>query len=254
LEREVALFAVGPLLHELREKYAGHGEVLTYLEDVQDDVIRHLDDFREETGATLPFPLGGSRRDNFFRYRVNVLVDHAGASGAPVVIESNPTYYTLVGRVEYRAALGAMETDFREIKAGALLRVNGGFLVLEALALLRQPFAWEALKRSLREGEVQIENLGAQYSAVPSATLRAEPVQLSVKVVLIGPSVLYHLLYQLDEDFRELFKVKVDFAPEMDWDEQNALGYAGFVSRWVRATGFGTLISRDAGRARRPSA
>jgi predicted ATP-dependent protease len=237
LDREVALFAVGPLFHELREKYAGQEEVLAYLEDVQDDVLAHLDDFREEEPAALPFPFAAPRRDSFFRYRVNVLVDNAGVSGAPIVIERNPTYYNLIGRVEYRAAFGSMVTDFREIKAGALHRANGGFLVLEMLDLLRHPFAWDALKRALRAGEVRIENLGEEFSAVPSATLRPEPIALAVKVVLIGPPLLYYLLHQLDEDFRELFKVKADFAPEMDWSEENVLSHARFVSRWVRAAG-----------------
>ncbi len=237
LEREVALFAIGPLFHELREKYAEQEELLAYFDDIQNDVLEHLDDFRNggDTGLQLPFaPL---RRDDFFRYRVNVFVDNSGASGAPVVVERNPTYYNLIGRVEYRAAFGSMVTDFREIKAGALHRANGGFLVLELLDLLRHPFSWDALKRALRAGEVRIENLGEEFSAVPSATLRPEPVPLAVKVVLIGPPPLYRLLYQLDEDFRELFKVKADFAPEMDWSEENALSYARFVGRWVGAAG-----------------
>jgi lon-related putative ATP-dependent protease len=237
LERDVALFAVGPLFHELREKYAGQEELLGYFDDVQDDVVEHLDDFRDGAEASPVLPFVAPRRDNFFRYRVNVLVDNAGASGAPVVVERNPTYYNLIGRVEYRAAFGSMTTDFREIKAGALHRANGGFLVLELLDVLRHVFAWDALKRALRAGEVRIENLGEEFSAVPSATLRPEPIPLAVKVVLIGPPLLYHLLYQLDEDFRELFKVKADFAPEMDWSDENVLSYARFVSRWVRAAG-----------------
>jgi lon-related putative ATP-dependent protease len=237
LEREVALFAVGPLFHELREKHAGQEKLLAYLDDVQDDVLEHVNDFRAEEEGGLPFPFAPQRPDNFFRYRVNVLVDNAEASGAPVVVERNPTYYNLLGRVEYRAAFGSMVTDFREIKAGALHRANGGFLVLELLDVLRHAFSWEALKRALRAGEVRIENLGEEFSAVPSATLRPEPVPLAVKVVLVGPPLLYHLLYQLDEDFRELFKVKADFAPEMDWSDENVASYARFVSRWVRAAG-----------------
>ena len=237
LEREVALYAVGPLLNELREKWDGHDEVLVYLGDVEDDIGHHLDDFREEASTGQPMLLAATRRDEFFRYRVNVLVDNADVVGAPVVIERNPTYYNLVGRVEYRAAFGSMVTDFREIKAGALHRANGGYLVLEAFDLLRQPFAWDALKRALRGREVQIENLGEQYSAVPSSTLRPEAVPLAVKVVLIGPPLVYRLLYELDEDFRELFKVKADFAPEMEWNDENALGYARLVRRCVDAAG-----------------
>jgi lon-related putative ATP-dependent protease len=238
LERDVALFATGPLFQELRGRYADHDQVLAYLHDVEEDVLEHLDDFRDSDGESSPLVLfGGHRRDNFSRYRVNVIVDNGDTRGAPVVLEPNPSYYNLLGRVEYRAAFGAMVTDFREIKAGALHRANGGFLVLELLDLLTHPFSWEALKRALRGRAVRIENLGEEFSANPSATLRPEPIPLDVKVVLIGSPLFYHLLYHLDDDFRELFKVKADFAPEMDWSDEQFAGYASFVRRCVDTHG-----------------
>ena len=155
----------------------------------------------------------------------------------PIVVERNPTYYNLIGRIEYRASFGTMVTDFREIKAGALHRANGGYLVLDVLDVLRHPFAWEALKRALRSAETRIENLGEEFTAVPIATLRPEPIPLDVKVVLLGTPYVYQVLYQLDEDFRELFKVKADFAPELDWTREHHENYAAFVSRWVRENG-----------------
>ena len=236
LEREVALFATGPLFHELEERFAGESEVLAHLENVKRELADHLGDFRD--GDAPPFLAGlVARSDAATRFRVNVFVDHGGETGAPVVVERNPSYYNLVGRIEYRAAFGSMVTDFHEIKAGALHRAAGGYLVLDALELLRHPFAWDALKRALRGNEVRIENLGEEFSAVPSATLHPEPIPLDVKVVLIGPVSLYHLLFQLDNDFRELFKVKADFAPELDWTPEHHLDYAAFVSRWVRDNG-----------------
>ncbi len=243
LDREVALFALGPLLQELRERYAGHEKLLAWLDAVRDDVHDHLADFRDVEehggGAAAILQLGGGRRrrDDFTRYEVNVFVGHPAADGAPVVEERNPTYYNLIGRVEYRATLGAMVTDFREIKPGALHRANGGFLILDALDILRHPFTWEALKRAVSSGEARIENLAEEFSAVPTATLRPEPIPLDLKVVLVGSPLLYHLLYQLDEDFRELFKVKADFSPEMEWDDASVGRYAAFVSRWVEAAG-----------------
>src|SRR5262249_20610144 len=120
------------------------------------------------------------------RYGVNLLVDHAESKSAPVVVEHNPTYYNLIGRIDYRAAFGAMETDFEQIRAGALHRADGGFLVLHTVDVLRQPHAWESLKRALLDRAVQIENLAEQFSQVPTATLRPEPMALDVKVVLIG--------------------------------------------------------------------
>ncbi|MGE5691336.1 MAG: Lon-like protease helical domain-containing protein, partial [Pseudomonadota bacterium] len=124
LDRDVALFATGPLLRDLHERYTDLADVVEHLEAVEADVVAHLDDFREgdETAGVLPFPLGAARAPDLSRYDVNVVVDNAAVEGAPVVVERNPTYYNLAGRVEYRASFGTMVTDFREIKGGALHR------------------------------------------------------------------------------------------------------------------------------------
>jgi lon-related putative ATP-dependent protease len=240
LDRDVAQFVVGPLLHDLRDRYAGLDEVLEYLDQVGDDVPDHLADFRprdDELPAFLSGLRTAERNDGLARYRINVLVGNGGGGGAPLVIERNPTYYNLLGRIDYRATFGTMVTDFHQIKAGALARANGGFLLLDALDVIRNPFAWDALKRALFAREIRIENLGEQLSVLPTASLRPEPIGLDLKVVLVGSSTLYHLLYALDEDFRELFKVKVDFAPEMDWSEEHVSSYAAFLSRRVRDDG-----------------
>jgi len=236
LEREVALFATGPLFRDLEDRFADQPEVVAHLADMKKEFLASIADFRDGDEGALPFRLAVAH-DPTVRFRVNVLVDHGGARGVPVVVETNPTYYNLLGRVDYRAAFGSMVTDFREIQPGALHRANGGFLVLDALELLRHPFSWDALKRALRSREARIENLGAEYSAVPSATLRPEPIPLDLRVILLGSSVTYQLLFRLDEDFRELFKVKADFAPELDWTREHERNYARFVSRWVRDNG-----------------
>lgn len=232
LDREVALFATEPLFNELEQRF-GRPDLLSYLSDVKAEVLSHVRDFREGEEPPLPFGLG-VQHAAAARFHVNVFVHNDPAAAAPVIVERNPTYYNLLGRIEYRAAFGSMVTDFREIKPGALHRANGGFLIVDMLDVLRHPFAWEALKRALRAAETRIENLGAEYSALPSATLRPEPIPLNVKVLLLGPRFLYALLYQLDEDFRELFKVKADFAPELNWTKEHERNYAGFISRCVR--------------------
>ena len=234
LEREVALFATEPLFHDLAERFGDVPEVLAYLEDVKADLLANLDDFREGEESPIALALAAARPRDFARYRVNAFVSNDHAEGAPVVVERNPTYYNLVGRTEYRATFGAMTTDFREIKPGALHRANGGFLVLDVLDVLRHPFAWEALKRALRSAEVRTESLGEEFSSVPLATLRPEPIPLDLKVVLLGSPFVHRVLYDLDEDFRELFKVRADFAPELDWTAEHHRNYAAFVSRWVR--------------------
>ncbi len=240
LEREVALVAVGHLFDELRDRYQSYPDVIEYLRQIQEDIPEHLEDFRagptppEGLPAALAELQGTSREEHLSRYKVNVLIDNSGTKGAPVVQEHYPTYYNLMGRVEYQARFGAMTTDFRQIKAGALHRANGGYLVLDALAVLINPFAWDALKKALQTRESRIENIGDQFSAIPAATLKPEPIPLNVKVVMVGSPYIYYLLYHLDEDFRKLFKVKADFGPDMDRTEQHVLRYAGFISRQVR--------------------
>ena len=165
-----------------------------------------------------------------------MFVDNSDSDGARIVVERNSTYYNLIGRIDYRAAFGTMVTDFHQIKPGALHRANGGFLILDAVEALRNPYSWDALKRVLLGREVRVETLAEQLTPVPTATLRPDPVDLDVKVVLIGPPALYHVLY-LDDDFRELFKVKVDFAPDMDWNDDHVGDYAAFISRWVEEMG-----------------
>ena len=238
--RETALGVVSPQLDDLREGWATEPGVVALLDAIERDIPEHVEDFRPmeapPAGAPPLAQLDPLRRERrLARYRVNVLVDHAESAHAPVVVERNPTYYNLVGRVDYRASFGAMETDFEQIRPGALHRADGGFLVLHAPDVLRQPLAWEALKRALLDRAVRIENLAAQASPAPTAMLQPEPVALDVKVVLIGAPEAYHLLYGVDEDFRDLFKVKAEFAPDMDWNEEHIANYAAFVSRCVRS-------------------
>ena len=242
LDREVADFALGPLLQELSAEFADLPQVVDHVQVLREELLAHLDDFRADEQAELPAPLAAlaPRRGSegaLDRYRVNVFVENGGVSGAPIVIERSPTYYNLTGRIDYRSAFGTMVTDFHHIKSGALHRANGGFLVLHAAEVLRSPFAWEALKSALTGGEIRIENLASQYSPVPTVTLRPEPIPLKLKLIVIGTPQLHRLLCLVDEDFRELFKVRVDFAPDMDWTGDTVTGYARLTSRLVRDLG-----------------
>lgn len=241
LDREVALFAIGGLFEELRERYQDVPQVLAFLEQVREDIPDHLHDFFPPQVPGIPTPIAQlqalQQQEHLARYRVNVLVDNSKTEGAPVIFERNPSYYNLVGRIDYRATFGAMVTDFSQIRAGALHRANGGFLVVHAMELLSNPFSWEALKRALLTRQIVIENLGQQYAVLPTATLRPDPIPLDVKVVLLGTPLLYYLLAAYDEDFRELFRVRADFAPDMDWNEDHVRGYAAFISRVIRENG-----------------
>ncbi len=238
LDREVVGFAVGHLLDSLRGRYSDVPRVIEHLDALQADLLAHLDAFRTNEGeheATLP-PTATPDR-SFDRYRANVLITSDGATGAPVVFEPNPTYYNLLGRMDYQASLGAMMTDFRLIRAGALHRANEGYLVLQARDVLLSPYAWDALKRALRGREVCIENLGEQLSAFPTATLRPEPVPLHVKVILIGDLQTYSMLHQLDPDFAGLFKIKAQFGPDMSRTPETMRAYAQFISGQAKTRG-----------------
>ncbi|HWK63299.1 MAG TPA: AAA family ATPase [Rhizobiaceae bacterium] len=240
LDREVALVAAGPLIAELCEEYRDQPDVLAFIGQVEVDLPEHLHDFwppNEPAEGAAAAARGPQRQERLARYEVNVLIDDSGITGAPVVIERNPTYYNLIGRLDYRAVLGTMTTDFRQIKPGALHRANGGFLVLHALEVLSNSFAWEGLKRALTSGEVRIENPGDQVASLPTTRPRPQAIPLDVKVILIGPASLYQSLHQVDVDFPELFGVKAEFAPDMEWSEENLASYSAFLSRAVRDRG-----------------
>ncbi len=240
LERDAVSSVVERAIGPLKDAYRTQPRVVNYLDGLHRDVIDHLDEFKEEEeGPRLPFPMlpgVGRRTDPYQRYRVNLLVDNGATRGGPVVFETNPTYYNLIGKVEYRGEFGALVTDFTMIKAGALHRANGGYLILQLKDVLMVPLSWEALKRALRSQEIRIENIGEQLGLLPTATLRPEPIPLDVKVAIIGSPVLYHLLYVLDEDFRKLFKIKADFDVDIDRSQATLNEYARAI---------GTICTRE---------
>jgi len=228
LVRDVAAFATRQLIQELRERFAGLAAVTAYLDEVEEDLISHAEEFRHlQEGPPLPFlPPPGAFLD---RYRVNVLVDRGGTQGAPVVYERHPSHGNLVGRIEHRAHLGTLVTDFTLIKAGALHRANGGYLILEAKDVLRNFASWEALKKALKSRTIRIDEPFEELRLANVVSLAPEPIPLALKVILIGNPLLYYLLYALDEDFRELFKVKVDFDDSLPRTPEIEGLYARFV-------------------------
>ena len=225
LNRETTRNAAHSLIEELKAAYAALPEVGAYLAALEEDVLDHAEVFQQPKDGEqptlfgIPIAHGGEESEvTFRRYRVNVLIEHSDAKGAPIVYEDNPTHDNLVGRIEHIAQMGTLVTDFTLIKAGALHRANGGYLILDAVKVLTQPFAWEALKRALRAREIRTESMGQMLSLISTVSLEPEPIPLDVKVVLLGQRLIYYLLHDLDPEFGELFKVVVDFDEDMPRD------------------------------------
>jgi lon-related putative ATP-dependent protease len=210
LRREIAEFAVGNLMDAVLERYAQLPEVHAYVERARRDIVEHADLFLPaKESLALEFLTAGE--DPLDRYRVNLLVDHGASDAAPVVIEDLPNHGNLVGRAEYRSRMGTLVTDLSLLKAGALHRANGGFLLLDARRVLSAPYAWEALKRALRAAEIRIEPLERSLGLVSTVSLEPAPIPLDVKVVMTGDALLFYLLQTYDPDFSDLFKVAADF-------------------------------------------
>ncbi len=232
LDRETAELVVGPMVGRLKEHWEDFPALVEWLEALQEEVIDNLDLFRQEDeGEARPSD------PRFHRFGVNVLVDNGGIDGVPVVHEENPVYQNLVGRVEYVSRMGALETDFTLIKAGALHRANGGYLLLELEKLLQNPLAWEALKRALRAREVRIEPLEHQLGLAVPSTLDPEPIPIDLKVVLVGEREQFYLLKEEDPEFSLLFKVAVDFAEALPREGDNEFHFARLAAGLQRREG-----------------
>lgn len=208
--------------------------VKEYLEEVRADILENLlefasgdDDEAEEQPHQIVYE---DDRDHFKRYVINVFVDNSTTKGAPVIIETNPTYYNLFGKIEKNVEHGMYLTDFSMIKAGAIQRANGGYLVLNAIDIFKTPSIWETLKRVLKNRLGFIEDMGEQYSIVPTSGLRPSPIPLDLKVIMIGTDEIYHALFDLDEDFAKIFKIKADFDYKMDRTQKNMDAYGVFVA------------------------
>lgn len=239
LDYKIGMFAIGHYVSALQEKYKYSERVIKYLESVQEDVLENIDQFSEQepdeedpVAALLP-KLGGTKNDDAtLKYRVNLIVDNSKTEGAPVIVDYNPTYYNLVGEVEYDNEYGNLTTDFMKIKPGLMHRANGGYLIIQAQDLLSNVQAWEALRRIIKTKEITIENLRDQVGAIAVTTLKPEPIPSDVKVILVGGAYYYELLRGYDEDFSKLFKIRADFDYEMDRNDENIFKIAGFISKF----------------------
>jgi lon-related putative ATP-dependent protease len=232
LNRAVASFALEPMLAVLKEKFSDCEDVISFLGDVEDDVLDNLPSIlqgeRQQT-PQLPFQMPGMRRDPTGKYKVNLIVDNSELKGAPVVMEENPTYPRLFGATEKEARFGALVTDFTMIRAGSAHRANGGFLVVPVEGLFTNPVVYESLKRTIANQKLEIEEAAARLGFIMTKSISPEPIPFDCKVILVGDPQVYQVLYTRDREFNELFKVKADFDVTMDRNEENANLFASFI-------------------------
>lgn len=243
---DVIDFYISPLMKEFEE----NKDVEQFLVELEDDIVKHIDEFlhEEDEENTLKMMIAQEQRKEIFftRYEVNLFIDNNDKNGAPVVRDSNPNYYNLLGKIEYVNERGVLKTDHTRIKPGTIHEANGGFLIIQAKDILQSQFSWEGLKRALTTGKARIENINK--GNVVAETIKPEPIAIDLKVIVIGDYYTYQLLYMYDDDFKKLFKIRADFDIEMDKNHENISKIVSFISYQCKEQGLKdfdkTAISR----------
>ena len=236
LEKRVSYYVINDYTKDLIRRYGKREKIVDYLNDLEQDILENIKQFKngKSKGGQSPqemLMMQMKPKGNFMnRYQVNLFIDNENKEHAPMIQETNPSYYNLLGSIEYKNEMGALRTDFTQIKPGSLHQANGGFLIVQAREILTEPFAWQILKRSLKTGEINIENMGKQWGQVVTSSIKPEPIPLDIKVILIGDPYIYRLLFSQDEDFKKLFKVMSDFDVEMDKTKDHMMKMAGFIA------------------------
>ncbi|NOT53586.1 MAG: AAA family ATPase [Deltaproteobacteria bacterium] len=238
IERRFGDALLTPLLARIRHEITST-EVNEYLDEVKTHIIEHLDDFKEQERQppAMPFLPFMPPQEELLDYEVNVVVDNAATKGAPVLVESSPTYLNLFGTIERVVdRAGRLVTNFTRIKAGSLLRAQGGYLVFNLEDALTEPAVWKMLKRTLKSGRIEMETY-EPFAMFSTSGLKPEPIQVQVKVLVTGSPSLYHLIYSVDEEFRDIFKVHADFRRTMELDSQHVMVYSQWIAKICHAEG-----------------
>ncbi len=239
VERQFASYVVTPLIEAIKQSYHDNERVLQYLDRVRNHILDNLPDFREG-GATQAIPpqlqgvVGADQEYQFLEYKVNVIVDNSQTKTAPILVEDAPTYRNLFGSIDRTVdRRGRLVTSFTMIKAGSLLRANGGYLIFNLEDALTEPFVYKNLKRALKNGSMQLESFNP-WIPFSTGELRPEPIPINTKVIVLGNPMLYYLLRFYDDEFSSVFKVKADFGDEMPRGEKEQMQYARLIATIVR--------------------
>ena len=240
LDRRVAEFAVNPLFKGLLDRYASSPEVLKFLESLQNFTLSYLHIFRDlsETPQQLPQLLPYQRlQDPFLPFKINVFVDNAPLEDPPIILETHPNWSNLFGKIERRAFMGAYFSDHTMLKSGSLHQANGGYIIMYFRDLISNPGVWEGLKRTLKNQEIRLEDPFEQFGIIAPQGLRPDPLPFDAKVIIIGDEYYYRALTLLDEDFRDLFKIKADFDYQIQREEEVLHSFACFVNNCCKEEG-----------------
>ncbi|MCK5892937.1 MAG: AAA family ATPase [Endozoicomonadaceae bacterium] len=248
LNHDTIGMALEPLFKPVKKKYSEHKDILNYLATMKQDLHKTVIEILAEEGV-IESRYDCSKRSHLEEhYSPNIIVGHKKNAPAPVVFESHPCYKNLFGRVEYAAEMGTLITSYRQICSGSLHKANGGYLVIEAIKLLDEPFVWEALKRALKEGQLKIESPAAEMGLVNTITLTPDDIPLNIKIILIGSRQIYYLLQDLDPDFHEMFRVLVDFDGYIDRTPESINSFARLLKTRVDDEGYPALTSQAVAR------
>lgn len=234
LDQEIIHPLIKIRIDEIRARYKSE-KIDGYLDEVRESVEDNLGKFLkqpdDQSQTIMGIPMPGKDKDPFLEYQVNLLVDNCSCKRAPVIFETSPTYANLFGTIEVTPnRYGFSKTDFTRIKAGSILQADGGFLILEALDLLIEPGVWPAFKRTLRNRKVEIQVYAPIYM-ISISGMKPEPIDIDVKVAIVGDSFLFNLLYTRDEDFKKIFKLRADFDSVMKLNQESLIDYQNFIGR-----------------------
>ena len=227
LDNSVATYAIELLLEELRDKYNDNNDVLEYLDAILEDIIKNLRIFLQLSEEKSDMSSGIDKK--WTEYDVNIITDSNDLKGAPIILEFNPTYNNLFGKVEHESDMGTLVTDFTLIRGGSLHKANGGYLIIPVKELLMNYFSWESFKRALNDSQIVIEDASERFGFMTAKSLKPEPIPLQVQIILIGSPFLYYLLYKWDEDFKELFRVKAEFDTSMDYSMEHVNNFVSVI-------------------------
>ena len=237
LDRSVGKSLVGFYAKYLLDKYGQDKKVNKYINDLCNDIVNNIYKFKkdnqnDDNKAMALLGIMTNKKDDKFlnKYKVNLFIDNSEYKDSKIIVENNPTYYNLTGCIEYKNEMGSLTTSFMEIKPGALHKANGGFLIINAKDLLSNAFSWDCLKRTLKTDKISIESLNKQYGYVVTSTLKPEPIDLDLKVILVGDYYYYSVLYNYEEDFRNLFKIMADFDVEISNNKENIYKTVQFIA------------------------